>query len=502
MKALLFVAGLLLFVLPLNLQAAKPEIKTLKTQLRANPNNAAIMLQLTKAYNSDNNPLWAQRTLQRFLARHPDHCTARSWLVWLLITQGNLELADEFLEEKGCPLSKAEQTRWGIYQLWIKRLKKDPSALPIKDHSLNQNQIIFPEDLLLLRSLQNANSERPADSLTLQAEVWGGYTSNARAGAPSDPSETFPASPMTRFALYSEYIKPSRSVVQPLIEVALKGVALSAEDARALNYLELSARPGIRIGKSWPKLTLAYHADLLVLADSEKRYFYESHRAETEMEPNKNITFFAGTGNRKFRESGRNRLEMDGGVGINISPLQKTNLLFVLAARNYDALGDAYDLEGVTLLGVARYRLRADLTLRLGLTLSRDSYRNSGGDTGKLAFGTSSKRLDEMLKLSSGLSYKLTSSVRLEARYDYSQRDSTANLTTGLSDYSYIEHRFLVGLKWSFRSGAYSPEVSTPDGHVAIDYGLDADEESMDDERIQDLLRQDEAARRGSSCVD
>jgi hypothetical protein len=41
------------------------------------------------------------------------------------------------------------------------------------------------------------------------------------------------------------------------------------------------------------------------------------------------------------------------------------------------------------------------------------------------------------------------------------------------------------------------PHAATPIGHVPLDYGL-ADAEAG--ERVQDLLRQDEAAQRSSSC--
>ena len=39
-----------------------------------------------------------------------------------------------------------------------------------------------------------------------------------------------------------------------------------------------------------------------------------------------------------------------------------------------------------------------------------------------------------------------------------------------------------------------------PAGHVVPPYGLSGTE-GLEDERIQDLLRQEDAARRGSSCI-
>jgi hypothetical protein len=61
----------------------------------------------------------------------------------------------------------------------------------------------------------------------------------------------------------------------------------------------------------------------------------------------------------------------------------------------------------------------------------------------------------------------------------------------------------LAALRWDVTLDPWAPRVIAPGDHVALEYGLDsAAGAGADEERIQDLLRQDEAARRSSSCAD
>jgi hypothetical protein len=48
----------------------------------------------------------------------------------------------------------------------------------------------------------------------------------------------------------------------------------------------------------------------------------------------------------------------------------------------------------------------------------------------------------------------------------------------------------------------WAPRVVDPPNHIPLDYGIGLDAEpGLEEERIQDLLRQDETARRGSTCM-
>jgi hypothetical protein len=155
---------------------------------------------------------------------------------------------------------------------------------------------------------------------------------------------------------------------------------------------------------------------------------------------------------------------------------------------------------GATGLVVSRINIGWGLVTRLGVTLGLDYYHNSGGELGVLAYGSDQQRFDVLAKLSAGLWSPAWMGARLGASYEYSYRDSTAD---EVDDYDYSEHRLLFKIRWSFDLNPWAPQVVETKGRVALDYGVSEQAGAgLEEERIQDLLRQDEAARRGSSCVD
>jgi hypothetical protein len=90
---------------------------------------------------------------------------------------------------------------------------------------------------------------------------------------------------------------------------------------------------------------------------------------------------------------------------------------------------------------------------------------------------------------------------RIGIGYEFSWRESTADEST--DNYDYQEHRLLFKTRFVFDLNPWAPKVITPKNHIELGYGIATrGEAGLDDERIQDLLRQDEAARRGSSCVE
>ena len=120
----------------------------------------------------------------------------------------------------------------------------------------------------------------------------------------------------------------------------------------------------------------------------------------------------------------------------------------------------------------------------------------------EVAFGMEdTKRFDILTKLSAGLWSPLILGTRFGIGYEYSIRNSSADSES--DNYNYTEQRALLKARWVFDINPWAPGVVEPQGHVALDYGLGGDSGGgLDQERIQDLLRQDEAARRGSSCID
>ncbi len=80
--------------------------------------------------------------------------------------------------------------------------------------------------------------------------------------------------------------------------------------------------------------------------------------------------------------------------------------------------------------------------------------------------------------------------------YNYATRISN------FDDYDYTDHRGLVEVRWQ---GAWHPGlpsvVPVPEHGLALPYGLEGrGDQGLD--RVQDLLRQEDSARRGSSCAE
>lgn len=482
---------------------ARDAIKRLKPLVEEHPQEPAWAVLLARAYLADNNPFWAQRTLQQAIDRNPAACGLRAWLAWVHIGQGDLDLAREVLDRPGCPDDPANRGRWLLLEAFMADTEDDPRA-PALVADVGDVPALFPEDERLYRYLRNKLRPGWIQPLHLSLETELGVTSNAKAGSPTDPSTEGSESFLGRMDLFGRFVWPLSGSVRPALETGLKGHGLAAEEARHLSYLELSARPGVILGGGATRLLAGYKVDYLVLnQDTEmRRRFYEGHRGELELESG-SLTAFAGAGRRIFHENGRSRWEFDGGLGVSLAPLDRLHLLLALSLRGYQAVGDPYDLLGATALAVGRVRVGPGFIVRTGLTLSVDGYPNSGGDRGKDAYGTESKRFDVLTKASLGVWSPSWEGLRAGLSYELSWRESTVDQSNSIQSYDYLEHRGLLKLRWVFDLNPWAPRVVEPPGHVPLDYGVGtAGGLGMDEERIQDLLRQDEAARRGSSCVD
>jgi len=90
----------------------------------------------------------------------------------------------------------------------------------------------------------------------------------------------------------------------------------------------------------------------------------------------------------------------------------------------------------------------------------------------------------------------ISAGLQVGLRYQPTRRFSTADL------YDFTDHAVLLMLTFR-RSGApWLPRVGGEEaGRLALDYRLDVGNDILS-ERLQDLLRQDEEAQRGSSCMD
>ena len=70
-------------------------------------------------------------------------------------------------------------------------------------------------------------------------------------------------------------------------------------------------------------------------------------------------------------------------------------------------------------------------------------------------------------------------------------------------DFNRHDVRLPCQIRLHFDVNPWLPRKAKSEEHVPINYHLEAEDgQGFDEDRIQDLLRQDEAARAGSSCVE
>jgi hypothetical protein len=288
--------------------------------------------------------------------------------------------------------------------------------------------------------------------------------------------------------------------VLPLLELGLRSLVLSADRVSDFTYAELTARPGVRIGT----LRLFYRGSLFLLRGGDvytggdgPRWYYEAHRAELEWEPRPWLTVWGGAGRSIFREQVRTRTELDGGAAVALG-LGRGRLLAGLSGRVHRARHDAYNLWGGTLLASFSHPL-GPLSGRARFIAGLDLYPSSEGyfPNAEGLVEPDTERRDLLVKGAVELWSPRWSGARLGLSYEVSHRTSTA------SAYDYTDHRVMARVSWTLDFDPWAPDEASGDpSHVELPYGVADDEEHLDEERIQDLLRQEDAARRGSSCID
>ncbi len=478
----------------------RPAIEHLKQQVAAFPDRTALSLLLARAYLADGNVSWALRTLRRAAGRDEHDCNLRGWIAWLQLGEGNLEATEHVLAESGCPAGPADEGRWRLLRAMLADARGETDIDVLLD-DVSRAPAFYRGDEQHWLKLRAARRPGWIEPLQLRLETSLGYTSNAKAGAPADPDSRGSGSLLGRMDVFSRFVWPLDGFFRPALEAGLKGHGIGEQQEREFSYLELSARPGVILGAGATRVFLGYHADYLVLAreTEAQRRFYEGHRGELDLEAGR-FTVFAGFGRRFFAESGRTRWEADGGLGVALRPAARTSLLLAAAIRYYWARTAPYRLFGATLLSALRQDLGNGLYGRLGLSLGYDDYFESGGSLGLLAFGSEDRRRDLLSRASAEIWSPSFLGARAAVGYEASWRQSSLDESNSTQVYDYLEHRLMVKLRWEFEWNPWAPTLLEPAGGVPLAGGA-GEGSAFSSERIQDLLRQDEAARRGSSCA-
>jgi hypothetical protein len=434
--------------------------------------------------------------LHRTAAPRPGDCETRARLAWHRLRQGDLDGAGALLRRPGCPRPGPEEGRWLVLRAALAQARSFDTAARSALHRFARLPEAYPEDLDLATPLRRqAQATREAE-LSLRLDLVGGWTSNALAGLPLDPNTPGPRSPFARADLAGRLLLPPRGPVQPSLEGFLSGFALTDTASQRWTSGQILARPGLLIGRD-TRVLLAYKLDLYLMNQKDAVLYYQAHRAEAEVQWHR-LLAFTGVGWRQFHESDRTRAEMDGGVGWTLAPDRRTRLVLVGSLRYQLADDVAYDVAGGTALANARLLLDRGVVLQGGATLGYDYYVSSGELRGLQLFGLKGKRRDLLITATVTVWSPSWRGFRIGIGYDCARRDSNADVPRS---FDYTEHRGSVRVRWTRDFDPRAPRETRPPGHVPLDYGIGPGGATMDEERIQDLLRQEEADRRsGCGC--
>ncbi len=461
------------------------------------PDDRRLILLLARAYLLEDNLFWAERILRDAVAARPDDAELRTWLAAVHLRQGDPDLVLEDLVPNLKPSQDPLRARWQLLTASQAGLLGNHEGAEEALDQINRKSILFPEDRALWTFLQANTGQWWNRSVTGAMDVGLGGTSNALAGSPTDPGVPGDPSGLGLIDLRTSLVPSVGSTVRPAIDFVVTGHGLANETYSDLSSLLGAVRLGGVVATGGHRFGFGYRAEVLLLNQDPAR-FSEAHRAEMEIEWARGSVLFGGGGHRIYRDEKRTRWEADLGFGGSIGRLGGSPLVAGATAIVADAESPAYDQLGVTAALSARFPVTARTLLQVDLGGVWDDYFNSGGEEGRLVFGTEEKRRDLLGRLAAIFWAPPIKNLRPWVELRYTQRWSTADTTPGF-DFSFNEWRIVAWLRWSFAADPWAPKIERSDDHVPLEWGLE-NNRGMDEDRILDLLRRDEELRRSSSC--
>ncbi len=475
------------------------DIGELKAALAASPGDRDLKLRLGMAYFEAGNDFWAVRTLSELIEATPDDCEARAWLGLAYLRRAFPDQALSTVDFEGC--SDSGLTRLKMVKALALKASGRFEAADRMVHEASVARFGFRSDVEGLPALRRRVNPASTPEVSWSLEVGGGYTSNAAMGAATDQAASGSdeqSGLMTvdaRVRLAPDFGGPVRGI----IEVQPRLQWFFSDGPSKLSFFELTGQAGIQIRSTLPRVVLAYRPDWLLLPNGFRSEmgpvpYMIGHRGEFEIEVMPEVLLFGGAGTRKFREMARSRTEVDLGIGGGASPVGALSLLWAASGRYYDARHRAWDLAGFSATFAALGRLPYDMNARVSVTVLMDFFFDSAARDGEDPFYSAVNRTDFFYRLGAQFWSPSLSGVRFGVSYDFSSRDSTS------AAYSFQDHRILARVRWTGTADMHRPAVQDGSGDVGlIDWGDGVS--SGVDERVQDMLRQDEQVQRSSSCV-
>jgi len=445
-------------------------------------------------YLEDGNRLWAVKTLLEALDENPHDLETRTWAVWLLLGDGDLQRARHLLDTAVVPADGPLAGRVQLLDAALAQVTDDAAtAVAIIEEIGDRDRELFAEDLHLYDDLREDLTGNRGHPLGGRVILGGGYTSNAIQSAPQDAGAGLEGADSALLAADGVLrVEPWASPhARPLAEARVKTLAPLGQVARDLGYVDLGGRAGGEFGASDGfRLRLLYSYEALALRDAG--WAMVAHRGELEADVLDGLQVFVGTGRRVYTHLPRTRTEVDGGVAAMLPLGRGWNLTGVIAGRVQQARNEAFHDRGLTGLVRIRVPLPHGAMIKARVLGSVDVFPDSEAYYGLV-------RRDAMIRVEAGPWTPPVEGWRIGAVYGLTHRNSSVDNATDA--FSYTDHRILLQFRWEGTLDPRRPRRARPGpGHQALPYGLAVDDSGL--ERVQDLLRQEDGARRGSQCVD
>ena len=447
-----------------------------------------------QAYLDAGNPLWATKVLLEHLDEAPDDLETRTWAVWLLLQDGDLARAQYLLERADPPDGGPLRGRLELLEVALARLRENPGAVDELRELIGRKRELFTEDLALFDELRDDVIGNPGNPVSARLLFEGGYATNAVQSAPQDSGAGLQGSGAPVFTLDLVLrVEPWTSpMVRPVGELRGKGFAPASDLAAGLSFLDLGGRAGLEVGHANAfRLRLLYSYEQLGIRD--RGWFMVAHRGELEADVTAGLQLFVGVGRRVYEHLPRTRTELDAGAALVLPFGKGWNITGIVAGRVQQARHEAFHDRGFTGLVRLRVPLPHGALIKARVLGSFDAYPHSG------EYYDGDVRRDGMVKAEVGPWTPPLWGWRLGATYALAHRSSTAD--SPRDSFTYTDHRFVAQLRWQ---GGFDPtrprKACAGDDHLPLPYDVRDEDAGLD--RVQDLLRQEDSARRGSQCVD
>ncbi len=482
-----------------NPQELERVLELLKSAKDRWPDDEEIHIALATAYARDHNELWALRVLGEYQLRRPPACAAQTVEAWLRYQQAELDQAEEILQSPGCAAAPPEvKARRYLVLAQIAAERGRTAEAERELQRAAEQGAYYEEDGWLLEQLQQRYDPGRLPVLSWQVGLVAGWTSNGLSGTPADTEATgTEPSGLGELRLDVDWIHDARGMIRPTLGVAVHANQLTAASARDLSYQKFSLRPGVILGRVLPRLRVGYRGEALVLAGGDSYeegplWYTESHAGELELTAGPQFMAFITAGRRAFRERVRTRTEVEHGLIWARGIHRYVHAALGASARAYSAQHRAYDQVGISVLGNLQEEPFPNWQLRQQLSLSVDSYP---GSAGYFPSADGAERQEWSSHLSASVGRRLGAGVTLAAEFGRSHRNSVADA------YDFKELRATLRLTWASDFQALSRRVISAEHYAKLGWAGQGATDEPEQPNVRELLRQDEAVQRGSSCL-